>query len=45
MKPVLKPKRLKKGDTIAVVSPSWGGAHKYPQPVEWGIRQIRERLG
>ena len=41
---MIKPPRLKPGDTIGIVSPSWGGAGAYPHRVEQGIRQI-EALG
>lgn len=38
------PAPLLPGDTIAIVSPSWGGAGAFPHRVERGIRQI-EALG
>jgi hypothetical protein len=31
------PARLKPGDTIGIVSPSWGGAGLFPQRLEKGI--------
>ena len=31
MKQLIKPTALKPGDTIATVSPSWGGAHTFPE--------------
>jgi muramoyltetrapeptide carboxypeptidase len=41
---MIKPPRLKPGDTIGIVSPSWGGAGAFPHRVEQGIRQL-ETLG
>ncbi len=41
---MIKPPRLKPGDTIGIVSPSWGGAGAFPHRVEQGIRQL-EALG
>jgi muramoyltetrapeptide carboxypeptidase LdcA involved in peptidoglycan recycling len=38
------PSPLQPGDTIAIVSPAWGGAGAFPHRVELGIRQI-EALG
>ena len=40
----LKPPKLQPGDTLAVVSPSWGGAGRFPHRVELGRRQV-ERMG
>lgn len=40
----VKPPRLRPGDTIGIVSPSWGGAGIFPHRVERGIRQI-EAMG
>ncbi len=37
---MIKPPRLKPGDTIGIVSPSWGGAGAFPHRVEQGIRQL-----
>ena len=36
----MKPKHLARGDTIAVVSPSWGGAGAFPHRVEQAIQQL-----
>ncbi|MCJ7623849.1 MAG: LD-carboxypeptidase, partial [Anaerolineaceae bacterium] len=41
---MIKPPRLQPGDSIGIVSPSWGGAGAFPHRVELGIRQA-ERLG
>jgi muramoyltetrapeptide carboxypeptidase LdcA involved in peptidoglycan recycling len=38
---VILPPRLKTGDAIGIVSPSWGGAGLYPQRVQQGIRQLQ----
>jgi muramoyltetrapeptide carboxypeptidase len=39
---IIRPPRLRPGDTIGIVSPSWGGAGAYPPRVERGIRAIQE---
>jgi len=36
----MKPKPLRPGDTIAIVSPSWGGAGAFPHRVEQAIQHI-----
>ncbi len=41
---MLKSQRLKPGDTIGIVSPSWGGAGAFPHRVEQGIKCL-ENLG
>ena len=41
---IIKPPRLRLGDTIGIVSPSWGGAGKYPHRVERGVKHL-ESLG
>jgi muramoyltetrapeptide carboxypeptidase LdcA involved in peptidoglycan recycling len=41
---MLKSPRLKTGDTIGIVSPSWGGAGEYPHRVELGVKSI-DKLG
>jgi len=35
-----KPSRLNPGDTIGIVSPSWGGAGAFPHRVEQGINHL-----
>jgi len=40
--PIIRPPRLQPGDTIGIVSPSWGGAGAYPHRVERGMQAIRE---
>ena len=37
-----KPKRLKSGDTVAIVSPSWGGPSVFPHIYENGLKVLRE---
>jgi muramoyltetrapeptide carboxypeptidase len=37
---LIKPPRLKPGDTIGIVSPSWGGAGAFPHRVEQGIKAL-----
>lgn len=41
---VILPPQLKPGDTIAIISPSWGGAGAFPHRVQAGIRQL-ESMG
>lgn len=41
----LKPPRLRPGDTIAVVSTSWGGPHLFPWRFDAGLRTLRETFG
>jgi len=40
----IKAPRLRTGDTVGIVSPSWGGAGAFPHRVELGTRQL-ESLG
>ena len=37
-----KPKKLKQGDTVAIVSPSWGGPSVFPDIYENGLKVLRE---
>jgi muramoyltetrapeptide carboxypeptidase LdcA involved in peptidoglycan recycling len=37
-----KPTKLKKGDTVAVLSPSWGGPSTFPHIYENGLRILKE---
>ena len=39
---VIKPKRLQKGDTLAIVAPSWGGASIFPHIYESGIETLKK---
>lgn len=39
-KPLRRPRALRAGDTVAVVSPSWGGPATFPQRYEAGKRYI-----
>ncbi len=41
----IKPSRLKEGDTVAVVSASWGGPSMFPHVFETGLRILREKFG
>ena len=41
---LVKPPKLRPGDTIGIVSPSWGGAGKFPHRVQNGIAYL-ESLG
>ncbi|MBU0535272.1 MAG: S66 peptidase family protein [Patescibacteria group bacterium] len=40
----IKPKRLKKGDKVATMSPSWGGPSVYPYIYENGLKYLSEQL-
>ena len=37
-----KPIKLKRGDVVAVVSPSWGGPSVFPHIYENGLKILRE---
>ncbi len=39
---MLKPSRLINGDTIGIVSPSWGGAGLFPHRVEQGVKYLNK---
>jgi muramoyltetrapeptide carboxypeptidase LdcA involved in peptidoglycan recycling len=41
---LIRAPRLQPGDTVGIVSPSWGGAGMFPHRLERGIRQL-EALG
>lgn len=41
----VKPQRLRTGDTVAVVSTSWGGAHVYPHVFDQGLAVLKDRFG
>lgn len=36
---------LKRGSTLAVVSPSWGGPSVFPQVYELGVRRLTQEFG
>ncbi len=42
---LLTPPKLRTGDRVAIVSPSWAGAGVFPQVHEIGLRVLRERFG
>jgi muramoyltetrapeptide carboxypeptidase LdcA involved in peptidoglycan recycling len=42
---LIKPKRLKPGDTLATISLSWGGAGMLPHRYATGVRQLEEAFG
>lgn len=42
---LIKPKKLKAGDTVAAISPSWAGASVYPHRYEAGKRQLEKEFG
>ena len=41
---MLRPNRLRQGDKVAIVSPSWGGPALFPHILDEGIRTLRERF-
>lgn len=41
----VKPQRLREGDTVAILSPSWGGPGTFPQVYELGVRNLIENFG
>jgi len=43
--PILRPPRLRPGDTVAVLSLSWGGAQLFPRVFELGLENLRRLLG
>ncbi|MDF1811520.1 MAG: LD-carboxypeptidase [Verrucomicrobiales bacterium] len=45
MKQLIKPGCLQRGDRLAAVSLSWGGAGKFPHRFEAGKRQMEEAFG
>ncbi|MCZ8511859.1 LD-carboxypeptidase [Paenibacillus filicis] len=42
---MIKPRRLKRGSTIAVLAPSGGLAHAFPDNYELGLRNLQDALG
>ncbi|MFL0079003.1 LD-carboxypeptidase [Tenacibaculum maritimum] len=42
---MIKPKKLQKGDKIATISLSWGGAGEIPHRYNIGKKQIQEVFG
>ncbi len=42
---IIKPQRLKRGDTVAIVSPSSGAAEMFPNIYENGIKNIEKYFG
>jgi len=40
-----RPRRLRAGDTVAVLSPSWGGPHVFPAVFDAGLAVLREDFG
>ena len=43
--PPKKPRALKPGSRVAIVTPSWGGPAAVPHRYEMGLRELRERFG
>ena len=42
---MIKPRRLRPGDTVAAISLSWGGPGTFPHRYEAGKRQLQEEFG
>ena len=42
---MIKPRRLSSGDTVAVLSPSWGGPSCFPHVYELGLRNLGGLFG
>ena len=42
---LIKPRRLCAGDTVAVLSPSWGGPATFPQVFDAGVAVLQQRFG
>ena len=38
---MIRPPRLQSGDTVGIVSPSWGGAGRFPRRVEQGLHYLQ----
>lgn len=38
---MIRPPRLQPGDTVGIVSPSWGGAGRFPYRVEQGVHHLQ----
>ncbi len=45
MREFQKPRRLRPGETVAVLSPSWGGPSVYPSVFDLGLANLRDLLG
>jgi muramoyltetrapeptide carboxypeptidase LdcA involved in peptidoglycan recycling len=41
----LKPRRLREGSRVALVSPSWGGPHAFPKVYEKGVSVLEDEFG
>ncbi|MCB1348186.1 MAG: LD-carboxypeptidase [Maritimibacter sp.] len=44
-RPLTKPRMLAAGDTVAIVTPSWGGPASFPDRFEAGRRYLTEEFG
>ena len=42
---LVRPRRIRRGDVVAVVSLSWGGPGAYPHRYEAGVRQLQAAFG
>lgn len=45
MRPLVKPRALRPGDEVAIVTPSWAGPHEFPAVLDAGIDTLTQRLG
>jgi muramoyltetrapeptide carboxypeptidase LdcA involved in peptidoglycan recycling len=42
---MVKPRRLREGSRVALISPSWGGPYAFPKVYEKGVAVLREEFG
>lgn len=42
---MIKPNKLLRGDTVAIVSPSWGGPSVFPHIYSQGLKVLKEKFG
>jgi muramoyltetrapeptide carboxypeptidase LdcA involved in peptidoglycan recycling len=45
MTPLIKPAKLNPGDTVAILSPSWGGPNLFPHIYQHGLKVLQEEFG
>ncbi|RYG49096.1 LD-carboxypeptidase [bacterium] len=45
MSAFVRPSRLSEGDTVAVLSPSWGGPSRFPHVFDLGLRNLESLFG
>ncbi len=40
-----RPSKLREGDTVGIVTPSWAGPHVFPKVYELGVKNLQELFG